>query len=89
MQAAGKQEKDGAIVEKLRKEIGGRRLSLEEWSQFLPREDDGLLQLGVPDEDLFALADSRRSELHPDDVVTYIIDRNISYTNICTSVCNF
>jgi len=89
MQAAGKQEKDGAIVEKLRKEIGGRRLSLEEWSQLLPREDDGLLQLGVSDEDLFALADSRRSELHPDDVVTYIIDRNISYTNICTSICNF
>ncbi len=43
----------------------------------------------MPDEDLFALADSRRSELHPADVVTYIIDRNISYTNICTSICNF
>ena len=89
MQAAGKQERDGAMVEKLRKEIGERRLSLEEWSQFLPAQDDGLLELGVPDEDLFALADRRRSELHPDDVATYIIDRNISYTNICTSVCNF
>ena len=89
MQAAGKQERDGAMVEKLRKEIDERRLSLEEWSQFLPAQDDGLLELGVPDEDLFALADRRRSELHPDDVATYIIDRNISYTNICTSVCNF
>ena len=89
MQAAGKQERDGAMVEKLRKEIGERRLSLEEWSQLLPAQDDGLLELGVPDEDLFALADRRRSELHPDDVATYIIDRNISYTNICTSVCNF
>ena len=89
MQAAGKQERDGAMVEKLRKEIGERRLSLEEWSQLLPAQDDGLPELGVPDEDLFALADRRRSELHPDDVATYIIDRNISYTNICTSVCNF
>ncbi len=89
MQAAGKQERDGAMVEKLRKEIDERRLSLEEWSQLLPEQDDGLLELGVPDEDLFALADRRRSELHPDDVATYIIDRNISYTNICTSVCNF
>ena len=89
MQAGGKQERDGAVVEKLRKEIGERRLSLEEWSQLLPAQDDGLLELGVPDEDLFALADRRRSELHPDDVATYIIDRNISYTNICTSVCNF
>ena len=89
MQAGGKQERDGAMVEKLRKEIGERRLSLEEWSQLLPAQDDGLLELGVPDEDLFALADRRRSELHPDDVATYIIDRNISYTNICTSVCNF
>ena len=89
MQAGGKQERDGAMVEKLRKEIGERRLSLEEWSQLLPAQDDGLLELGVPAEDLFALADRRRSELHPDDVATYIIDRNISYTNICTSVCNF
>ena len=29
MQAAGKQEKDGALIEKLRKEIGERRLSLD------------------------------------------------------------
>ncbi|MEE3200194.1 MAG: cyclic dehypoxanthinyl futalosine synthase [Planctomycetota bacterium] len=89
MQAAGKQERDGAIVEKLCKEIGERRLSLEEWSQLLPGQEDGLLELGVPDEDLFALADRSRCERHPDDVVTYIIDRNISYTNICTSICNF
>ena len=89
MQAAGKQEKDGALIEKLRNEIGERRLSLEEWSQLLPSGDDGVQELAVPDEDLLALADRRRIELHPDDVVTYIIDRNISYTNVCTSICNF
>ena len=89
MQAAGKQEKDGALIEKLRKEIGERRLSLDEWSQLLPAGDDGMQELRVPDEELLALADRRRIELHPDDVVTYIIDRNISYTNVCTSICNF
>ena len=89
MQAAGKQEKDGALIEKLRKELGERRLSLDEWSQLLPSGDDGMQELRVPDEELLALADRRRIELHPDDVVTYIIDRNISYTNVCTSICNF
>ena len=28
-------------------------------------------------------------ELHPDGVVTYVVDRNVNYTNICFSVCNF
>jgi cyclic dehypoxanthinyl futalosine synthase len=42
--------------------------------------------------DLFALgeaADARRQALHPDDVVTYIIDRNVNYTNVCTARCQF
>ena len=88
MQAAGKQEKDGALIEKLCRELGERRLSLQEWSQLLPSSEDGALELSVPDEELLALADRRRIELHPDDIVTYIIDRNISYTNVCTSICN-
>ncbi|MCP5118446.1 MAG: dehypoxanthine futalosine cyclase, partial [bacterium] len=29
-------------------------------------------------------ADQVRRRLHPDGVVTYIIDRNINYTNLCT-----
>src|SRR5438309_8984901 len=33
--------------------------------------------------ELAALADERRETLHPDDVVTYIVDRNINYTNVC------
>jgi cyclic dehypoxanthinyl futalosine synthase len=40
-------------------------------------------------EDLRRLADGLRRELHPDDVVTYVVDRNINYSNICFSVCNF
>jgi cyclic dehypoxanthinyl futalosine synthase len=34
-------------------------------------------------------ADAVRRKLHPDDVVTYIIDRNINYTNFCTEYCTF
>jgi cyclic dehypoxanthinyl futalosine synthase len=34
-------------------------------------------------------ADAARRKLHPDGVVTYIIDRNINYTNYCTEYCTF
>src|SRR5215472_7561460 len=34
-------------------------------------------------------ADAVRRRLHPDEVVTYIIDRNINYTNFCTEYCTF
>ncbi|MFQ5703048.1 MAG: cyclic dehypoxanthinyl futalosine synthase [Gemmatimonadales bacterium] len=45
-------------------------------------ENAPLLELG-------SLADARRSALHPDDVVTYIVDRNINYTNVCVADCKF
>ena len=41
-----------------------------------------LLELG-------ALADAERRRLHPDPSVTYIIDRNINYTNVCVADCQF
>ncbi len=41
-----------------------------------------LLELG-------ALADAKRRELHPDGIVTYIVDRNINYTNVCVADCGF
>ncbi len=34
-------------------------------------------------------ADQVRRRLHPEGVVTYIIDRNINYTNVCTEYCTF
>jgi cyclic dehypoxanthinyl futalosine synthase len=39
--------------------------------------------------DLGAAADSRRRALHPDGTVTYIIDRNVNYTNVCVTRCKF
>jgi cyclic dehypoxanthinyl futalosine synthase len=34
-------------------------------------------------------ADQLRQRLHPENVVTYQIDRNINYTNVCTEYCTF
>ncbi len=34
-------------------------------------------------------ADALRRRLHPDGIVSYIIDRNINYTNYCTEYCTF
>ena len=34
-------------------------------------------------------ADALRRKLHPGGVATYIIDRNINYTNVCTEYCSF
>jgi cyclic dehypoxanthinyl futalosine synthase len=39
--------------------------------------------------DLGQAADLRRQALHPQGVVTYIIDRNVNYTNVCTTCCSF
>ena len=41
-----------------------------------------LLELG-------AEANLVRKALHPSDVVTYIVDRNINYTNVCVADCGF
>ena len=35
------------------------------------------------------LAGAVRMRLHPEPVVTYVIDRNINYTDICISACKF
>jgi cyclic dehypoxanthinyl futalosine synthase len=35
------------------------------------------------------LADGVRARKHPDRIVSYIIDRNVNYTNVCVAKCNF
>ena len=35
------------------------------------------------------LADGVRARKHDEPVVTYIIDRNVNYTNVCVAKCNF
>src|SRR5688500_12561541 len=38
---------------------------------------------------LARMADQVRSRKHPEGIVTYIIDRNVNYTNVCVARCNF
>jgi cyclic dehypoxanthinyl futalosine synthase len=47
------------------------------------------LYLHAPTALLGQLADEFRARKHPEGVVTYIIDRNVNYTNICVARCNF
>jgi cyclic dehypoxanthinyl futalosine synthase len=43
----------------------------------------------APTSVLGRLADAVRVRKHPDGIVTYIIDRNVNYTNVCVAKCNF
>jgi cyclic dehypoxanthinyl futalosine synthase len=64
----------------IKKAAGGKRLTKEEGiSVFL---DSDLLSLG-------RAADLVRERLHPEGVVTFIVDRNINYTNVCVNHCKF
>lgn len=81
-------------AEQLR-ESPGTRFSLEEWVALLGLDSDGVRNEGDPlqplvsAEELEELAGRLRARLHPDRVVTYVIDRNINYSNVCTAICNF
>jgi cyclic dehypoxanthinyl futalosine synthase len=58
----------------------GGRLGLDEARQ---------LYLEAPTSLLGRLADEVRRRRHPEGVVTYIIDRNVNYTNVCVARCKF
>jgi cyclic dehypoxanthinyl futalosine synthase len=47
------------------------------------------LYLRAPTALLGRLADEVRRRKHPDGLVTYIIDRNVNYTNVCVARCRF
>lgn len=58
----------------------GTRLTSGEGLTLLRKAD--LLALGE-------LANTVRNRIHPNRIVTFIIDRNINYTNICVNKCKF
>ena len=79
--AAGEGQQMKEVMERITEKVGaGGRVSDEE---FLVLERDGdLYQLGF-------LADGIRRRLHPEGNVTYVVDRNVNYTDICISACKF
>jgi cyclic dehypoxanthinyl futalosine synthase len=60
--------------------LSGERMSADECTYLLESYD--IARIG-------AAADEVRRRRHPNNVVTYIIDRNINYTNVCNVVCTF
>ena len=47
------------------------------------------LYQSAPLHDLGEWAQAATKRLHPEDYRTYVIDRNINYTNVCTAKCTF
>ncbi|HEY2272455.1 MAG TPA: cyclic dehypoxanthinyl futalosine synthase [Jatrophihabitantaceae bacterium] len=47
------------------------------------------LYTSAPLHELGAAADAVRRRRYPDNIATYIIDRNINYTNVCVTACKF
>ena len=64
----------------LDKALAGERLTSEDCTELLESKD--FVRVGLAAHEI-------RMRHNPTDVVTYIIDRNINYTNVCNVVCTF
>lgn len=64
----------------LQRGAGGGRITPEEAL---------LLYTDAPFHALGEAADAVRRRRYPDGIVTYLIDRNINYTNVCVTACRF
>ncbi|MCX6232502.1 MAG: dehypoxanthine futalosine cyclase [Bacteroidetes bacterium] len=57
--------------------------------EFLTLEEGLHLYSALSLPELMAIANNIRFQLHPEPKVTWIIDRNVNYTNVCSSGCQF
>jgi len=73
-----KEIKDVQLI--LDRALSGERLTTDDCTALLESHD--FVRIGLA-------ADEIRKRWHTDNVVTYIIDRNINYTNVCNVVCTF
>jgi cyclic dehypoxanthinyl futalosine synthase len=69
-----------SLVSLLDRAASGERLAFDEGLRLYNEAD--IHALG-------AAAHARRMEMHPRDVVTYVIDTTINYTNVCNVHCSF
>lgn len=60
--------------------LSGKRMKLEECATLL--ESNDFVRIGLVSHEI-------RMRKNPTNIVTYIIDRNINYTNVCNVVCTF
>ena len=77
-------------------EVSVDALAQKVWDGKRILPDEALRLYGFPLEELGALADRRRQlakakayEGRGNEIVTYIVDRNINYTNVCNVYCKF
>ncbi len=68
------------ILSIIERRLAGERLNVDEGVRLL--EEAGLLELAQA-------AEIIKKQLHTKNTVTFVIDRNINYTNICTCKCKF
>src|SRR6185295_3513546 len=78
--SASSPRRDGAVSEETMSVVDRTAGEFQDYLALY--EKAPLLELG-------RLADAERYRHHPDEVVTYIIDRNINYTNVCVADCKF
>lgn len=70
-----------SVLERIKHKTGsGQPLDRSDALWLLTEAD--LLELGK-------LANGMRQRLHPENIVTFVVDRNVNYTNICESKCKF
>jgi cyclic dehypoxanthinyl futalosine synthase len=68
------------IKKTIQKAEKGKRLDADEGLALFQKAD--LLTLGE-------LANGARKRIHPERLVTFVVDRNINYTNVCVNKCAF
>jgi cyclic dehypoxanthinyl futalosine synthase len=68
------------LTEVIRDVTAGRRIGVDETALLFRQAD--LLTMGE-------LANAVRKRIHPERLVTFIVDRNINYTNVCVNKCKF
>ena len=57
--------------------------------EFLSADEGQFLFTKAPTAELMQVANEMRRKLHPDNKVTWIIDRNVNTTNVCIANCKF
>ena len=81
---------DRVVESKVRMDDGLERIvARAEAGERVDAADALRLYREAPTAVLGRLADAARARKHPERVVTYIIDRNVNYTNVCVARCNF
>lgn len=71
---------NGAVTDALTGVLAGRRLSAEQ--ALMLHDRAGLHELGLA-------ANRRRFEMAPGQRATFVLDRNLSFTNVCQARCRF